>query len=250
MKLDKQDLSWAIRRLPSHLKKLMESPEWRGKIFVGGGYLRSLIAREDVNDVDVFVKVKSDAHKIAALLTDDPKNIHTTDNAITIKGKLPIQVITRWVFDKPEDVSNSFDFTICCAVVFFEATYDFEGRRIEPMWDSYCDDRFYMDLAAKRLVYRNPVREEEAGGSMLRVLKYYKKGYLIPLDSFGQVIARLMKGVHLTAIDKGLSNTDEVALVVTGLLREVDPSIDPLRNSHLPSSTAKIDQEILEDLPF
>lgn len=41
-KLDKQDLSWAVRRLPKNLKDIMQEPNWAGRIFVGGGYLRSI----------------------------------------------------------------------------------------------------------------------------------------------------------------------------------------------------------------
>lgn len=44
--LDKQDLSFAIIRLPKSLRKIMEDPAWSDRIFIGGGYLRSLIAGE------------------------------------------------------------------------------------------------------------------------------------------------------------------------------------------------------------
>lgn len=223
MKLDVQDLKWALQRLPLNLKTLMKDPEWAGNIFVGGGYLRSIVANEPINDVDVFVKSEKDAELLAYKLCTDKRDIVKTDNAYTIKGKMVIQIIHRWLFDQPEDVSNSFDFTICCAVFYFNG----------DNFDSYCDDRFYIDLASKRLVYRCPVRNEDAGGSMLRVLKYYQKGYRIPLNSLGAVIARLVGSVDITRID--LKNEIGVASIITGLLREVDPDIDPLHQSHLPS---------------
>lgn len=224
MELDIQDLRWAIRRLPSNLSKIMEDPEWSGKIFVGGGYLRSIVSNESVNDVDVFVGTKVEAELLAYKLTPNRNDVIVTDNAYTVKGKLPIQIIHRWLFDKPEDVSNSFDFTVCCAVIWYNTT---------TRWGSYCDDRFYIDLAAKRLVYRSPIRDEEVGGSMLRVLKYYQKGYRIPMDSLGKVIARLVSKVNFHAIDPG--DNEWLAKVVTGLLIEVDPAIDPLHNAHLPA---------------
>ena len=43
-----------------------------------------------------------------------------------------------------------------------------------------CNIRFYPDLAARRLVYTSPLRNEDAGGSILRVLKFYQRGYRIP----------------------------------------------------------------------
>lgn len=223
MKLDLQDLKWALQRLPLNLKTLMKDPEWAGNIFVGGGYLRSIVANEPINDVDVFVKSEKDAELLAYKLCSDKRDIIKTDNAYTIKGKMVIQIIHRWLFEQPEDVSNSFDFTICCAVFYFNG----------ENFDSYCDDRFYIDLASKRLVYRCPVRNEDAGGSMLRVLKYYQKGYRIPLNSLGAVIARLVGSVDTTRVD--IKNEIAVASIITGLLREVDPDIDPLHQSHLPS---------------
>lgn len=223
--LDRQDLRWAITRLPYKLKKLMQEDEdWKGQIFVGGGYLRSIVSGEKINDVDVFVSSKDKAELLANKIAKDKKDIYETDNAFTIlRSKITIQIIHRWVFDKPEDVSKSFDFTICCAVIYFDKE-----------WRSFCDERFYIDLASKRLIYRSPERNEDAGGSMLRVLKYYQKGYRIPLDSLGAVIARLTKELDPNKIDV----TDELAVgkVLTGLLREVDPSIDPLHIAHLPST--------------
>lgn len=224
--LDKYDLNFSVQRLPKKLFELMKMPEWANRIYIGGGYIRAIISGEKINDIDLFVQSEGDAGVVAGILSDSANSIHKTDNAYTIKSRpLPMQIIFRWLFNKPEDVANSFDFTICCAVI------SFDGK----LWTSYCCDRFYTDLASKRLVYRTPIRNEDAGGSMLRVLKYYQRGYRIPLDSLGKVIARLMKGIKLDLIEQGLEDEVSVAKVVTGLLREVDPNIDPNHISHLPS---------------
>lgn len=224
--LDSQDLSWIVKRLPTAVKDIMKDPEWHNSIFVGGGFIRAIISGEKINDVDLFVKSQKDAELLAYKLCYDKKDVYKTDNAYTIKTKsIPIQIIYRWVFEKPEDVSMSFDFTICCAVISYNGN----------TWESYCDERLYKDIAGKRLVYRNPIRNEDAGGSMLRVLKYYQKDYRIPLDSLGNVIARLMSVVDITQIPEGLRNEKQVGHIITGLLREVDPNIDPLHESHLPA---------------
>jgi len=216
MKLDQYDLQQALRRLPVELKKLMESDEWENQIFVGGGYLRAVVAGETVNDIDVFVNSKKEAELLAMKL-GKPGDVATTDNAFTVKRShgVPIQIIHRWVFKMAEDVARSFDFTVCCAVI---------SHNNADGWDSYCDDRFYTDLASKRLVYRCPERNEDAGGSMIRVLKYYQKGYRIPLSSLACVIARLMRDVDLLRIEGGLKNKREIAHIIRGLLIEVDPN--------------------------
>lgn len=221
--LDNFDLKMVVRRMPKNLLDMMKKDDWAGKIFVGGGFIRAVVSGEKVNDVDVFVSSKESAKLLAYELCYDKKDVFTTDNAYTVKGKLPIQIIHRWVFDTPQSVSDSFDFTVCCAVVHYT-----EGK-----FGSYCDKRFYTDLASKRLVYRSPVRNEDAGGSMLRVLKYYQRGYRIPLDSLGAVMARMAMAVNRSAFTEGESR---VASVLTGLLREVDPDIDPNHIAHLPSS--------------
>lgn len=247
MQLDQQDLSFAVLRLPYKLKELMKSPEWNGKIFVGGGYLRSIVSGDKVNDVDVFVRNPTEAELLVHKLVDHAKDIHKTDNAYTIKGTKPtVQIIHRWNFDFPEDVSHSFDFTICCAVIW----YDGKG------WQSFCDDRFYIDVAGKRLIYRQPQRNEDAGGSMLRVLKYYNKGYRIPLDSLGAVVARLIKDIDTSRVS--LTDEKEVGKIVTGLLRVVDPLIDPTHEVHLPSQNDPLNEVqeferiniIPDNLPF
>ncbi len=236
------DFQFALMRCPSALLDAMKSPVWLGKIFVGGGFLRAIVAGDEISDIDVFVASPEAGAQLALELVrvkigeqdndagnaNCQKHIHKTDNALTLTCFKPVlQIITRWVFDKPQSVAESFDFTCCCAVFW---------RSTEISWSSYCDERFYPDVAAKRLVYRNPVRNEDAGGSMLRVLKYYKKDYRIPLDSLGAVIARLALAVYKSAYDRGES---EVATAITGLLREVDPSIDPTHVAHLPSEDVK-----------
>lgn len=226
MQLDKFDLKFCVQRLPKKVVDIMKDKAWEGKIFMGGGFIRGVIAQEKLNDVDLFAQNKEAANLLAGLLADNKSDIHITDNAITVRGKLPIQIITRWVFDKPEDVAKSFDFTVCCAVIFY-----WNGK-----WDSYCDDRFYVDMASRRLVYRSPDRNEDAGGSMLRVLKYYQRGYRIPLDSLGAIMARTIRDVDHDKVANGeLPYEQQMAKVITGLLREVDPNIDINHLSHLPS---------------
>ncbi len=219
--LDKKDLSWAVRLLPPDVKILME--RWKQEIVLGGGYLRATIANEKINDLDLFTSTATQAKLFAEILAKQAgRKIHETDNAYSIR--LPggfVQFIHRWTFPRPQNLLESFDFTIACAAIWFES-----GK-----WKSLADDDFYSDLAAKRLVYRSPIRNEEAGGSLLRVLKYYQRGYRIPLDSLGAVLARISKGLD---VDIGCEES-EVAQSYTKLLVTVDPQVDPTHEAHLPS---------------
>ena len=229
-----EDLVWCLRRLSKPIRDLLKARA--GKLVVAGGFARACVAREAVNDVDLF-SPSADAAKACAfdLAKAGGKEgrdlrIIETDNAITVLSKpFPCQFIHRWTFAKPEDIVPSFDFTIA------KAAFWYDGKD----WQSLVDDRFYADLAAKRLVYCAPVRAEEAGGSMLRILKFYQRGYRIPLDSLGAVVARLLGGVDMGMINELHLSPEEremqIAKVLTGLLREVDPNIDPEHISHLPA---------------
>ncbi len=233
MELLREDLKWCVRRLPKDVKKLLMRRE--RKLFVAGGFIRACIAGEKVNDIDMFVTHKDFAEVYANQLVNDKLaggfakekgRLLVTANAITVYGnrKVAVQFIHKWVFEKPEDVIPSFDFTIAKAILWFS----------EKEWHSQCDDRFYQDLAAKRLIYTSPKRVEEVGGSMLRVLKFYQKGYRIPLDSLGAVIARAMTGIRFN--DETAATEEDWAKILCGLFRVVDPDVDPLHIAHMPAT--------------
>ena len=225
MELDRQDLYWCLRRLPKALMEVMK--ERPNALAVAGGYIRSCVAGEPVSDVDVFSPSKDIAAACALKLGGEKHRVVETDNAFTVCMRpAPVQFIHRWVYAKPEDVIPSFDFTIA------RAAFWWNGEK----WASHCDDRFYPDLAAKRLVYCSPARNEDAGGSMLRVLKFYQRGYRIPLDSIGRVIARLVKPVNM---EQCAGDEGRIAAIITGLLREVDPNVDPEHLAHLPTVEGK-----------
>ena len=221
MELNPIDLNWCVRLLPNKLRELIKHEE----IIVSGGYIRACIAKESISDIDLFTYSKEYAAELALQLSDNKKEkLYTTNNAITIRTlQYPLQFITRWTFDSPSLVVNSFDFTICQAAFW---------------WDHYCQKwcsivspSFYSDLAAKRLVYTIPIREEEPGGSMLRILKYYQRGYKVPLDSLAKIIARTVGKIYIDKENmlnkEGYIKEDALFPIIRGLLYEVDPLIDP-----------------------
>jgi hypothetical protein len=219
------------------------------RLVLGGGYIRSMVSGEKPNDLDLFTQTPEDAKLFAKELADEAKKKpYETGNAISVKltPRPFVQYIHRWSFPTPQYLIESFDFTIACSALWFES----------EKWTSLIDDEFYADLAAKRLVYRSPQRNEDSGGSLLRVLKFYQRGFRIPLDSLGAVLARLVDGVDLNGISTesfkdghilggtsiGRTTEERWASVITGLLREVDPQIDPEHFSHLPSLVEKVEE--------
>jgi hypothetical protein len=216
-----EDVRWCVRLLGP---KLVETIK-KYNLMVAGGFIRAAIAREEPNDIDVFPKGEFDVDVLADNVC---KELHgwsqhrrdriKTDNAVTILcNRIPVQIVHRWKFEDPMQCIESFDYTIARAAIWWNGTE----------WQSACDDRFYQDLAAKRLVYCSPRRQEEAGGSMLRLFKFYQKGYRAPLDTITNVSVRWLEGVKLPM---GHADFNKVALA---LLIAVDPNADPTRDGHL-----------------
>ena len=212
-KLTREDLHLTVLHIPKDVQK--EMMKTKQQLFVGGGFVRAAISGEDISDIDMFGKSKESLQAISDRLYSlrEGSRKLTTDNAITVltHPRKPLQFITRWLFSKPKDLIDSFDFTVCQAVVWYSS-----GK-----WRSMISDRFYSDLAAKRLIYTSPVRDEEAGGSMLRMRKYISRGYNIQPESMGRILARLVVGIKKYSVD--IHDEKAVGYVLSGMLREVDP---------------------------
>lgn len=192
------DLRRVVSRLPRDLAAMVT-----GNVILGGGFIRDVISGEKPSDIDLFVSSKEEAESLrAAICGSSECDVVTTDNAITItRGRgLSIQIITRWLFDSPQALLGSFDFTVCCAAVFSNGGH----------WDSLVDPCFYSDLAARRLSYRSPKREEEPGGSLIRSYKFASRGFYVSPESIAKLVARVIG-------DESVSESVRVKL------REVDP---------------------------
>lgn len=211
-----EDIDRIVRWLPVAVVDLMKA---RPSILLGGGFIRAIIAGETPSDVDLFTSSEEEARWAVEFFSTYAKTAKTisTKNAHTIEGhSYPIQIIHRWTFNTADALISSFDFTIAAAAIGFDPVFD----PAESPWYGVMAENFYSDLAAKRLRYTQPERNEDAGGSMIRVLKFYQRGYRIPLSDVALVIARLTKG---------LDTKDETALgtSIAARLYEVDPSANP-----------------------
>lgn len=205
-----EDLNYIVRNLPKDVFSLLKK---NPNIYLAGGFIRAMVAGEQVADIDLWGADKGVLDATAEMFAAK-RGVRciTTDNAHTIltPNRTPVQFITRWVHESPEALAQSFDYTIAQAVVWF-GPYG---------WESWCGENFYPDLAAKRLRYTCPARNEDAGGSMLRMTKFLNKGYKISPESMGKVIARLTMGFR----DNFMEYDEEMrGRVAIGKLREVDP---------------------------
>lgn len=242
--MKRRDIAWIARVTPRAVRSVLQ--QFPGKVYLAGGFVRSIIANEKVNDVDLFTGPEDRTRAEAAItLALGVKPVCSTKNAVTWRAHpYDIQLITRWTFETPEACVMSFDFTIAQGLVYFPAVAgeSDEARNFRAKAQGYglaglVGSEFYSDLAAKRLVYTAPARDEDAGGSFLRLQKFVSRGYRAPVDSLADVSARLFKGLGLRA-NVDLQNEVAVSRAVERMLRLVDPGIDPAHDAHLPSARA------------
>ena len=282
--LNARDVALCVARLNPTLRNEMQGALC-GVTVVAGGFVRSVVSGETVNDIDVFVTsdvevgVINDRMKKAGFNADISPNAQT----FTQHGKTPVQVITRWMFGNSDkikelrkrggpnkaiaatmmlqEVVDSFDFTVCQAgLVYIPTPIQISSPDNELFqmfggtgsWLGICSDTFYEDLCAKRLVYTKPERLEDAGGSMLRLLKYTARGYRATLDSVAAVAARWVMGTDSTTSHDGKMKMDKITIgvpddktrpfstitdlkelneeglaeILSGRLVEIDPPID------------------------
>jgi hypothetical protein len=229
----KEDIARVASRVPKPLREYMEKST--KPLYLGGGFVRDVISGERPSDVDFFTDTMDNAtyHAIQIAQVLKGKIIAKTENAETIlsPGRIAVQVIKKWLFDHPEDVIKSFDFTFAQAVIW----YDLRRKK----WKGMCSADFYADVASKALVYTYPDRDEAPGGSMMRVRKFLRRGYKISAENLGGVISRLVSKIDEEAMEafreSEEENTETIRTrIIISLLRSVDPLVN-------------IDAEIVED---
>src|SRR3546814_7268266 len=78
------DLRFVAQRMPKDVRALLK--KHAGRLFLGGGFIRSVIAGEPVNDIDLFGDDAEWLRKAAEGLSAERtgSRIHKTGNAITL----------------------------------------------------------------------------------------------------------------------------------------------------------------------
>lgn len=199
--LDEIDVGRIVRRIPKALAGEMKEV----RSIIGGGFVRAVIAGEKPSDIDVFGPTAEIAKAMAkefAKATGAPEP-HESENSLTVGGRPPVQFIHRWTYEDAERLLDSFDFTVGAAAIWWNG----------QAWASLADQRFYRDLAARRMVFRDP-RDNTAGGSLLRLQKFAARGYRASAYQVARVALSL-------AASAGADRDTQAGLI--RLIREVDP---------------------------
>lgn len=199
------DVSTCLSAVPEEVRSvLIEFPQ---SVVLAGGLIRATVSDEQISDIDLFTSYPEVAKEVELRLRGLGPASQRQGVATIYAKPFPIQVIVRQPFEDPAALIGSFDFTICRAALWSDG----------QAWRSLSSIFFYLDVAAKRLRYCSPAREEEASSGLLRVLHFYRKGYRIGISSFAQVLARFSDGAGGDTKD---------ALALESLLRRGTPGSD------------------------
>lgn len=196
--LSNQDVERCVRSLSTIQREvLIEYPE---QTMVAGGFVRSVIAGDRIKDVDYFVPDLMTANKMVDFVYGRMRTIealaqseaprHDTEKAVTIAHKnYPwSQFIHKWVYEDPSEILALFDFTVCQAAFWYG---------LDKRWRGICGSRFYPDLAARRLVYTNPIhRDDQDVRLILRIIKHLSLGYQLSGIDLAEVMTQIYVNCH------------------------------------------------------
>lgn len=177
------DVGSCLERLPAAmLDALVRRPE---DLVLAGGFVRDVVTGDAIRDVDLFASSKEVAVEVAnELAVEMGAGVYVGNSVFTLSSSPPVQVAFCRPFDRPEEVVEKFDFAVCRASLWHDG----------ESWQSKVDPRFYPDAASRRLRYCSPDREEDhPGASLVRILRFYERGYRVSLCSLARVVAKLVK---------------------------------------------------------
>lgn len=201
--MDPRDIVSVVNKIPSFLTKQMQ--RFPVSVYLSGGFIRNAITGEQTHDIDIFLA--SDSIRSAIMLEMNQIVWLRGKNSFSSVNIRPIvQLYFREYFPKPESILLNADFTICACAVWWT------GER----WTGIVCERFYSDLAAKRLVFINEKEQEELGG-LLRAHKLMARGYNLPVDELAKFLARFSSSLKEGALGK--------ASIILQRLRDITPPI-------------------------
>ena len=168
------------KKLMAYLGKNIEHLLRQNNAIIAGGSITSLFCNREINDIDVYVR---DEKSLINLISNFYHNaylmVHTKKATLFYKDNVSIQIIHIGYFDKPEEIFEKFDFTVCMGC------FDFQS-------DNFILNENFLLHNSQRILEFN---ENTAFPLMsaLRVQKYKDKGYQVSKTEFARILLTCMK---------------------------------------------------------
>lgn len=140
---------------------------------IAGGAITALFTGQKIRDWDIYFKNAADCHQAVTWFGINGTLANETDTSKSYhlgKQEKPYQLIVMSdLFGDPETIFNYYDFTVCMAAYQFCEDGKEEGFVF--------GDDFFKHIGQRRLVFHTGTMFPIC--SMLRVMKYIKKGFFI-----------------------------------------------------------------------
>ena len=176
------------------LDKLPE--DIRAKVAIAGGAVRDKLMGAEIKDIDLFVQDKETEDKLMTFLKNNGKegNINSQTANYTYEGKW-VQVVREKYYDmSTTQVIDSFDFTICQAMVTVN------GLKVgEHFWESIATKHLRINKITFPL------------STLERMQKYIKKGYEACNGTL-LAIAKSINDMERTVFTPDMDTTKEEAV--------------------------------------
>lgn len=184
-------------KLYAHLGKELVTTLKQHKAYIAGGTITSLFCNREINDIDIYFQDEETAIEFLADIWEDQKWIvaHTKKATLMLYDDVEIQMIHFDYFKTPEDIFNTFDYTVCMGCFDFET----EEFVLHPDFLKHNSQRIlkFNSKTAFPIV------------SLLRVQKYEEKGYKISKPEFIRVV--------LTCMNLDINSYDELKEQLGGM---------------------------------
>mgnify|MGYP001306427689 FL=1 len=170
--------------LPAEVQSILK--RFPTKLMVAGGFVRDFLTEARPKDVDIFAITKGvleEAWEEFWARTEKYPFKKKTKNTVTFcsNDELPkVQFIDKCFYPTAQALIESFDFTICQSAIYWNGL----------QWVGVCTEAFWTDICDWTAHYTAPQREEDPGASVLRMVKFARKGYEIPEDDIARVVGR------------------------------------------------------------
>jgi hypothetical protein len=192
-----KDFAEVLNALPPDIKiQLQLNPN---KAFLAGGFIRDIVAGDEPNDIDIFVKGEAFAAQLCAEYAQDRKTFKTglAWNVEAKEGEYAVQYIYALPpWGDAWDILSKFDFRMSQAALWFDdrvydGSYDenSEGDTYRKDWNHCCIDGFYQDVE-KRELKLSPRMSLLQGNlrSLVRALKFAARGWTLDKENLVAIL--------------------------------------------------------------
>lgn len=187
-----------VAKLPEDVKRLLM--HFGSGLCVAGGFCRDAFIGEEPKDVDIFAvdanllaeallwfKTEAKEYQLEKQKTNSVNFVANMDDEQTgFREVPPVQFINRVFYPMHGELIKSFDWSVCQIAVYYI---------IDDGWKGICTKAFGEDIQSGTLHYTAPERDEDPGGSVLRMMRFTQRGWKPTEESIARCLGRFQSRV-------------------------------------------------------